>query len=117
MDLKQVKSATLKVRSPASQGTGYLVAPTKLVTCHHVVESAGDGYDVEVISPEATITARVLRADSEERGRPAGHLADRPDPAACGGRISRVYQLPIFRPSVCGSPLRASRCSGTTCVS
>jgi len=63
MTPERLKSACVSVRAPASQGTAYFVAPTMLATCHHVVESAGEGGTVDVLLPEGNRSARVVRAD------------------------------------------------------
>jgi S1-C subfamily serine protease len=36
-DLERLKSACARVVGAGSQGTGYVVAPERIVTCHHVV--------------------------------------------------------------------------------
>lgn len=64
MILERLKSACVGVRAPASQGTAYLVAPTTLVTCHHVIESAGEGGTVDVLLDEGVRTARVVKTDA-----------------------------------------------------
>jgi hypothetical protein len=61
MSLQRLKSACVGVRAPAMQGTAYLVGPTTLVTCHHVVESAGEGKDVELLLETGTRPARVVK--------------------------------------------------------
>jgi tetratricopeptide (TPR) repeat protein len=57
-----LKSACVLVRAPGALGTAYLVTPTRLATCHHVIESAGEGGTVELLLPERTVTARVKTA-------------------------------------------------------
>ena len=43
-----LESATFAVRTATSQGSGYLVAPDRIATCHHVVESVGQNGDAEM---------------------------------------------------------------------
>ena len=62
MSLEQIKSACVGVRAPAMQGTAYLVGPTTLVTCHHVVESAGEGKNVDLLLDDGPRPARVVKA-------------------------------------------------------
>jgi S1-C subfamily serine protease len=63
MSPERLKAACISVRAPARHGTAYLVAPTTLATCHHVVESAGKGGEVELLFPGGVRTARVVETD------------------------------------------------------
>jgi tetratricopeptide (TPR) repeat protein len=62
MNSEKLQVASVKLRAPANQGTGYLVAPTTIATCHHVVESAGEGGNVDVLLPDRVVQARVRKA-------------------------------------------------------
>jgi len=61
--LAQLKSASMLVKSPAGVGTAYLVSPTLLATCHHVVESAGLGATVSLQLDGRNIDATVKSWD------------------------------------------------------
>jgi tetratricopeptide (TPR) repeat protein len=63
--LGQLKRASVVVRSPAGLGTAYLVSPTELATCHHVVESAGLGADVTLLLDGTKVAATVRRWDEQ----------------------------------------------------
>lgn len=54
MKLETLKTGTVFVKAPGSQGTAYLIAPTLLATCHHVVKNAGIGGEVTLTTPGGT---------------------------------------------------------------
>ncbi|MCC6589503.1 MAG: DUF4071 domain-containing protein [Bryobacterales bacterium] len=56
-DLESIKSAIARVICGAEQGTAYLVSPTRLVTCYHVVSQGGA---VAVTMGGAKLTAKVV---------------------------------------------------------
>jgi tetratricopeptide (TPR) repeat protein len=94
MTSEKLQVASVRLRAPANQGTGYLVAPTTIATCHHVVESAGEGGSVDVVLPDRVVQARVLKAVTDtdcallELDAP---LADR-EPLPLAGRCEQGAQ-------------------------
>lgn len=68
MKLEELKRGTVFVKAPGSQGTAYLIAPTLLATCHHVVANAGEGGPVTLTtasgaSVQAIVTKLVKDTD------------------------------------------------------
>lgn len=62
MRVERIKRGTVFVRAPGSQGTAYLIAPTLLATCHHVVDNAGEGGQVTLTAPGgALVQAKVVK--------------------------------------------------------
>lgn len=66
MKLEVLKRGTVFVKAPGSQGTAYLIAPTLLATCHHVVANAGEGGPVTLTTASgASVQAVVAKLVKE----------------------------------------------------
>lgn len=59
------RAACALIRTPASRGTGFLVSPTQILTCYHVIAAEIRTGHVEVILGQAVLSARIGRVDSE----------------------------------------------------
>ncbi|MBW1881653.1 MAG: DUF4071 domain-containing protein, partial [Deltaproteobacteria bacterium] len=63
--LKALKATSVKIGGP-KPGTGYLVAPNRVATCHHVVDLWEEGrtYEVEIGYPDPIVCeARIVNSD------------------------------------------------------
>ncbi|MES1265961.1 MAG: trypsin-like peptidase domain-containing protein, partial [Variovorax sp.] len=66
MTIAAIKAATVFVKAPGSQGTAYLITPTRFATCHHVVENQDVGGPVTLITAAgAELTATVSAVSVE----------------------------------------------------
>jgi tetratricopeptide (TPR) repeat protein len=65
--LEALKAASVKIGEP-KPGTGYLVAPNRVATCHHVVDlwEEGKTYEVEIGYPDPIVCeARIVNSDEK----------------------------------------------------
>lgn len=60
------KSACAQIAAGESRGTGFLVAPTGVLTCHHVVRDVPAGSPVQVQFPHGTYLAAVETVDQAQ---------------------------------------------------
>ena len=67
MNIAALKAATVLVKAPGSLGSAYLIAPTRLATCHHVIENVGNGGTVTLLvgSEEVRASVSALSADTD----------------------------------------------------
>jgi hypothetical protein len=66
MKLETLKRGTVFVEAPGTRGTAYLIAPTLLATCHHVIENAGvDGKVTLTTASGASVQAIVTKLVKE----------------------------------------------------
>lgn len=61
--IERLRTSCVRVRAPARTGTGYFVESDLIATCEHVIESAGDGGEVEIEFQSDRLTGRILRSD------------------------------------------------------
>jgi len=62
-DFETMKAACALITAGAARGTGYLVAPDRVVTCAHVVKPVGNGGTVTVDFATASMKATVASLD------------------------------------------------------
>lgn len=60
MKIERIKRGTVFVKAPGSQGTAYLISPTLLATCHHVVANAGEGGRVALTLPDGAVVQALV---------------------------------------------------------
>jgi tetratricopeptide (TPR) repeat protein len=65
LPIETLKTACALIETPGGKGTGYLVRPDRLATCHHVIESVGLAGEVQVKFENKTFTGRVMALEKE----------------------------------------------------